>query len=107
MYDPGYRKLKFMDNAQTRELLVLAIIALIQLPLLTFAAWFVIGVYSSIIIYYYRHRKAHLNPSWARKYLPWHVDHHLGKNASSNWCITWPWFDYVMGTREKFDAHDR
>jgi hypothetical protein len=106
MYDPGYQKLRLQWNAQTRELLVLVVIALVQLPLMTIAGWFVAGVYWSIIFYYYRHRKAHLNPAWARQHMPWHYEHHLGKNASSNWCITWPWFDYIMGTRGKSGTND-
>ena len=35
----------------------------------------------------------------AREHLPWHVDHHLGRNQDTNWCVTKPWFDYIMGTR--------
>lgn len=24
----------------------------------------------------------------------------MGRNPNANWCVTRPWFDYVMGTRE-------
>jgi hypothetical protein len=24
----------------------------------------------------------------------------MGRNPNANWCVTKPWFDYVMGTRE-------
>jgi sterol desaturase/sphingolipid hydroxylase (fatty acid hydroxylase superfamily) len=40
-----------------------------------------------------------LDPEWARKVVPWHVDHHLGPDQDKNWCVTKPWFDWVMGTR--------
>ena len=44
------------------------------------------------------HRRAHLQPEWARK-IPWHYDHHMNSNQDANWCVTKPWFDYLMGTR--------
>jgi sterol desaturase/sphingolipid hydroxylase (fatty acid hydroxylase superfamily) len=31
-----------------------------------------------------------------------HYDHHMGKNQDSNWCVTRPWFDWVMGTRVRY-----
>lgn len=49
--------------------------------------------------YYYVHRRAHLEPDWAIKKIPWHYDHHMNTNQDANWCVTKPWFDYVMGTR--------
>ena len=49
--------------------------------------------------YYYIHRRAHLEPEWAKKAIPWHYDHHMNSNQDANWCVTKPWFDYVMGTR--------
>ncbi|WP_347456860.1 hypothetical protein [Acinetobacter thermotolerans] len=49
--------------------------------------------------YFYVHRRAHLEPEWAKKHIPWHYDHHMNSNQDANWCVTRPWFDYVMGTR--------
>lgn len=49
--------------------------------------------------YYYIHRRAHLEPDWAMKKIPWHYDHHMNSNQDANWCVTKPWFDYVLGTR--------
>ena len=49
--------------------------------------------------YFYMHRRAHLEPEWARKKIPWHYDHHMNSNQDANWCVTKPWFDYWMGTR--------
>ncbi|MDH0564120.1 sterol desaturase family protein [Acinetobacter courvalinii] len=49
--------------------------------------------------YYYVHRRAHLEPDWAKRTIPWHYDHHMNSNQDANWCVTRPWFDYVMGTR--------
>lgn len=57
------------------------------------AAWY------SAFNYYYIHRRAHLEPDWAKRKIPWHYDHHMNANQDANWCVTKPWFDYVMGTR--------
>lgn len=49
--------------------------------------------------YYYVHRRAHLEPEWAKRKIPWHYDHHMNSNQDANWCVTKPWFDYLLGTR--------
>lgn len=49
--------------------------------------------------YYYIHRRSHLDPVWAKKTIPWHYDHHMNSNQDANWCVTKPWFDYLLGTR--------
>jgi hypothetical protein len=105
MLDPGYQSIHLTKwNAQTKELSVLTGIALLHVPLLILFPVFTAALYASLMIYYYKHRKAHLNPAWAKHHLPWHYDHHLGGHCSANWCITWPWFDYLMGTRVKYKA---
>lgn len=102
MLDPGYRSLRLTAwNAQTKELAVLAGIALLHAPLFMLCPLFTGALYASLLLYYYKHRKAHLDPAWAKRHLRWHYDHHLGGNGAANWCITWPWFDYLMGTRVK------
>lgn len=54
--------------------------------------------------YYRVHKKAHDNEEWAKKHVPWHWDHHMGPKAAieANWCVTYPLFDYIMGTRVKY-----
>lgn len=102
MIDPGYQKLILTTwNTQSKELVVLAGIVLLHGPLFLLAPSFACAVYVSLALYYYKHRKAHLDPAWARRHLPWHYDHHLGDNCNANWCVTWPWFDYLLGTRIK------
>ena len=36
-----------------------------------------------------------------KKAIPWHYNHHMNTNWDANWCVTRPWFDYIMGTRIK------
>ncbi|MDM1290919.1 sterol desaturase family protein [Acinetobacter indicus] len=57
------------------------------------------GSIYSALNYYYIHRRAHLEPEWARTKIPWHYDHHMNSNQDANWCVTKPWFDYILGTR--------
>ena len=58
-----------------------------------------LAVFYSAANYYYVHRRAHLEPEWAKKSIPWHYDHHMNSNQDANWCVTKPWFDYILGTR--------
>ena len=58
-----------------------------------------LSVVYSACNYFYTHRRAHLEPEWAMKKIPWHYDHHMNANQDANWCVTKPWFDYIMGTR--------
>ena len=57
--------------------------------------------------YYRVHKRAHLDPEWAKVHLPWHYDHHMGPNQNANWCVTRPWFDHLMGTREPYLGTER
>jgi hypothetical protein len=102
MLDPGYQTINLSTwNTQSKELVVLAGIVIMHIPMGWFYPIFVSAVYVSLALYYYKHRKAHLDPVWARTHLRWHYEHHLGSNYSANWCVTWPWCDYLLGTRVK------
>lgn len=89
-------------NARSKEALALLGGALPWLPLLYFIPGFALAALYSTANYYYTHKRAHLDPEWARKHLPWHVDHHLAPNQDANWGVTRPWTDIILGTREVF-----
>src|SRR4051812_9018229 len=79
--DPAYDKNPFtVWNAQTKEALALVAGAAVVAPLLPVAPFFVGAVWYGAANYYFKHRKAHLDPEWARVHLPWHYDHHMGPN---------------------------
>jgi hypothetical protein len=99
MLDKGYQDFSLNWNSQTKEWALIFLAVLSQLPLLNIAFWYVAGIYATIALYYYCHRKSHMDAEWAKRYLPWHYEHHLGGRMDGNWCITWPLFDYLMGTR--------
>lgn len=98
-HDYGY--VEGISNWRTKnEILSLAVVAtttsLMFYPVSKGMA--VAAVYSACN-YYYIHRRAHLQPDWAMKKIPWHYDHHMNSNQDANWCVTKPWFDYLLGTR--------
>ncbi|XID75099.1 hypothetical protein ACF3NA_00550 [Alkanindiges sp. WGS2144] len=97
--DEGY--VEGLKNERTRlELLSLVVVASTASTLaypfskgMALSFWYCAGKY------FYVHRRAHLEPDWAKNRIPWHYDHHMNSNQDANWCVTRPWFDYVMGTR--------
>ena len=95
------------DTPQRRELIGLTLAAGAHLPLLTIAPFFTMTVAYAAVNYYRKHRRSHIDPEWARKHLPWHYDHHMGPNQHANWCVTRPWFDQLMGTREPYVGTER
>lgn len=93
-YVEGYRN--WRTRNEVNSLLALCAATSLALPV---APFFTLGTWYSAGNYFYKHRKAHLNPEWAKANLPWHYDHHMNANQDANWCVTRPWFDYLMGTR--------
>lgn len=83
------------------EVKAIAVVMLIHIPIyfISPVLFFTIVTYGAG--YLWIHRKAHKNHTWAKYYLPWHWDHHLGprKCVEANWCVTFPLFDYMMRTR--------
>ncbi len=100
MIDAGYRQRPKWHNTQGKELVVLSVILIVHSPLLFWAPGYAAAVYCSVAAYYCLHRCSHVYPGWAKKYLPWHYDHHF-YDCNANWCVTCPLFDYLAGTRRK------
>lgn len=98
--DPNYQRAPLGAHAQGKEAWSLIAAGVAVAPLFPVAPLYVATLWYSAANYYRLHRKAHENPDWAREHLPWHYDHHMGRNADANWCVTRPWFDYLLGTRE-------
>jgi len=107
------RKTQFADECyeqglaheRTRlELLSLALVATsasaISLLVSRKGTGLVVAYWYGAARYFYVHQRAHLEPEWAKKRIPWHYDHHMNSIQDANWCVTRPWFDYLMGTRE-------
>jgi len=103
-YDAVYEKLAW--DAGGKELLALMFLVLPHLLLINIAPWFVAVNVISAIRYHTVHKRAHLDPSWAKEHLPWHYDHHMGANQDANWGVRSDWVDRAMGTRIIFMRAD-
>lgn len=101
-YDGMYEEPITETPSKIKEVVGVVSGAMLALPMLRVSPGFVAGAWVSSAAYYFVHKKAHLDPAWARKWVPWHVDHHMGPDQHANWCVTTPLFDYVMGTRKKW-----
>jgi hypothetical protein len=97
--DPDYERSIFGNHAQGKEALGVLGIALAHAPLFPVAPWFTATVWYSAANYFYKHRRSHLDPEWAKRHLKHHYDHHMGIEQDANWCVTRPWFDVLLGTR--------
>ena len=93
-YSEGFRNWRTRD--EVKRLLQATAVTTLAFPV---APFFVLGTYYAAGKYFYVHRRSHLDPEWGRKAIPWHYDHHMNTNQDANWCVTRPWFDYIMGTR--------
>ncbi len=99
-YDPDYEQFppKTMDSGLNEiVLLTSGIVAL--LPIVLISAWMWVGLVLHALVYYYIHRKCHIDVEWGKKWFPWHYEHHMGKNQNANWGVTNPVFDWLFRTR--------
>jgi len=80
----------------------LAILVVMHSPLLLVFPWFYMMLCYSAMSYFIIHKKAHQDHVWARKYVPWHYDHHMGRDSNKNWAVRLPIFDWFLGTRQVY-----
>jgi len=107
-YDQDYQRNLFSEwNAQSKEAAGLALGALAVAPIAWVSPGFAAGVWVSVLNYYRVHKRSHLDPAWGYKHLPWHYDHHMGPDQDKNWCVTFPLWDYVKGTRVPYKGTER
>lgn len=99
-YDDSYNQ-GFFSGSRLKENVGIFGLALIQTPLIFIAPWYVVTTWAYAVAYLWAHRKSHLDVEWGKKWLPWHYDHHMGKDQDQNWCVLFPWMDWVMRTRKK------
>jgi len=84
------------------EIIFLLIAIVLALPFVFISVWLWISLTIHACTYYYMHRRFHLDPSWGRKWLPWHYDHHMGPDQNCNWGVTNPIFDWLLKTRKPY-----
>ncbi|MFO0613656.1 MAG: sterol desaturase family protein [Polyangiaceae bacterium] len=106
--DEHYRtRSLFGWHPQTKERLAIAVGIALHAPLLPVAPFFVASITYWGVRFYRTHKRAHLDPAWARENVPWHYDHHMGPDQDKNWGIGFPIYDYIAGTREPYVGTER
>jgi|TARA_R100000008_G_scaffold22226_1_gene11764 sterol desaturase/sphingolipid hydroxylase (fatty acid hydroxylase superfamily) len=99
----GYDLLYFKYNqGYPKERLSLFLAFLLISPLFFYYPIVAATLTAYLFVYYFVHKKAHRDVRWARKWIPWHYDHHMGRNQDKNWGIVLPIYDYLLGTRKKY-----
>ena len=71
-------------------------------PLFWYVPVFALVTVAYAAVYMVLHRKSHEHIEFFRRWMPWHYEHHMGKNQNKNWCVVCPLMDHVMGTRDKW-----
>lgn len=100
-FDFGY-KWGALDSHVSHELYTLVLLALVHLPLVLVSPWLYTGAFLGLAEYFWKHRRAHLEPRWAIKNMPWHIEHHMGINQNVNWGIRSCWLDKVLKTYKRW-----
>lgn len=100
--DDDYKLPFYKLNTKSKEILGLLLLVVLHIPILFFYPVVFITLLIGCILYYQLHKKSHVDTEWGKKYLPWHYDHHCGTNQNLNYCVTFPLFDYLFGTRVKY-----
>ena len=95
--DPDY-KIKLWQN----ETKIAVGAMILHSPLYLLFPVFTITVLAYASVYLVLHRKSHQHVEFFKKWLPWHYEHHMGRNQNANWCVICPLMDHLMGTREKW-----
>lgn len=86
-----------------QELNSLFILVLLHTPVLFISPFFFGSLVYFAARYFYIHRKSHTDVEWGKKNFPWHYDHHMGKDQDSNWGVTSPIWDHILGTRKRYE----
>jgi len=74
----------------------------LHIPTIIISPLFYYTLIICAIRYFKIHKKSHLDVGWCKDHLPWHYDHHMGKNQDANWGVTTDWIDRLLGTRIKY-----
>ena len=94
MYDENY--VKIFNRNNLFEPLALGMLLLFHLPLAFVAPGFFTALVWSVSSYFVLHRKSHIDVEWGKKWLPWHYEHHMGKNQHENWGVRLPIIDLFV-----------
>ncbi len=87
------------DIAKDFELRGLLLILLLHSPLFLWYPYLYATLIYSAVSYLVVHRLTHRDDEFARRFYPWHYDHHMAKDQNVNWGVRSQMFDRLFGTR--------
>ena len=96
MYDKNYNKLM----SSKFEIVSLLSILILHLPVAFILPYFYGMTIWSVLSYYLLHRLSHLNTMWGKKWMPWHYEHHMGRDQHTNWGVRLPIVDKILKTSQ-------
>ena len=96
-YDPDYEKAIWHNETK-----ITFVAILFHAPLLVLWPPFGAVAIMYAAAYMVLHRKSHQHVEFFKRWMPWHYEHHMGKNQNANWCVICPLMDHLMGTRVKW-----
>lgn len=100
LVDPDYLRGKLASEQCAKETLGIWAAALAHAWLVwPRLPWAAAAILTYAALYLYCHERSHRDEAWARRWLPWHVEHHFGSDPDRNWCLTFPLWDWILGTR--------
>lgn len=100
LVDPDYVTGRLSCEQRAKETLGIWAAALAHAWLIRNALpWAAGAILGYAWLYLYCHEKSHRDAAWARRWLPWHCDHHENRDPDQNWCLTFPLWDWILGTR--------
>jgi len=85
------------------EIVLLASLVIVFTPTILVSFWLWAGLVVHSFLYYFLHRKSHIDVEWGKKWMPWHWDHHMGKDQNCNWGVTNSIFDHIFRTRKIYE----
>ena len=100
-YDDDYNKGLFHPSVRG-EILGLFSLGIIHIPTIFISPLFYYTLVVCAIRYFKINKKAHLDPEWCKENLPWHYDHHMGKNQDANLGVTTDWIDRMFNSRIRY-----
>jgi len=96
------RKNNFYDpKISGREIIGVLSLCLLAVPIIYILPFTYYALLLHSMLYFVVHNLSHKYPNFAKRFVPWHYDHHMGKNQNTNWCVVHPLADYIFKTRSK------
>ena len=92
------RKNDFIDNKlSVHEAIGVVFLVALHAPALFLSTYLFAGIAFYAFLFVVLHNTIHKTPGLAKKYFPWHWNHHM-KNQNKSWNVVLPIFDVLTGT---------